>query len=84
MPVRRGDRLYLQINGRPGDDDNGVMVMAELTQLRPDFPRSASTSPTAEWTPTAARMAQIINTELSRNETGTETARPRPAADGAG
>jgi hypothetical protein len=70
LEVSRGAGLYLQINGRPADNTYGTIVMAELAQLREDFPavrvdvayRSASPPPPP------ASMARLINTELHRNE----------------
>ena len=61
--------LHLQINGRPVSDTYGAIVMAELAQLREEFPavrvdvayRSASR-------PGPAAMARLIATELDRNE----------------
>ena len=70
LEVSRGVGLYLQINERPVDNNYGTIVMAELAQLRKEFPgvrvnvayRSASPPPPP------ATMAQLINTELDRNE----------------
>ena len=69
LHVSRGVGLHLQINGRPVDNTYGAIVMAELGQLREEFPNvrvdvayrsSARPSPTV--------MAQLINAELDRNE----------------
>ncbi len=69
LQVSRGAGLYLQINGRLVDDSYGAIVMAELAQLREQFPavrvdvayRSASR-------PGPAAMARLIVAELDRNE----------------
>ena len=69
LQVGRGAGLYLQINGRPVDNNYGAIVMAELAALRDESPtvrvdvayRSGSR-------PTPAAMARLIATELDRNE----------------
>lgn len=69
LQVSRGAGLHLQINGRPVDDSYGAIVMAELAQLREEFPavrvdvvyRSASRRG-------PAAMARLIAIELDRND----------------
>ena len=69
LHVGHGAGLYLQINGRPVDNNYGAIIMAELAALRDEFPavrvdvvyRSGSR-------PTPAAMARLIATELDRNE----------------
>lgn len=69
LKVSRGAGLHLRINGRPVDDTYGTIVMAELSQLRHEFPAvRVDVMYHAEWNPTPARMAQLINAELDRNE----------------
>ena len=69
LEVGRGGGLHVQINDRPVDNTYGAIVMAELAQLREEFPavrvdvayRCASKPP-------PATMARLINIELDRNE----------------
>lgn len=70
LEVSRGAGLYLQINGRPVDNTYGSIVMAELAQLREEFPavRVDVAYRCVSPPPPPVTMAQLINTELDRNE----------------
>ena len=75
LNVSRGSGLYLHLNGRLIDDSYGAIVMAELAQLR-DFPNvRVDVQLRSRHRPAPATMAQLIATELGRNESGTESRR---------
>lgn len=68
LNVSRGTGLYLHLNGRLVDDSYGAIVMAELAQLR-DFPEvRVDVHLRSRQRPAAGTMAQLIATELARNE----------------
>ena len=68
LNVSRGTGLYLQLDGRLVHDSYGAIVMAELAQLR-DFPDvRVDAHLHSRRRPTPAIMAQLIATELGRNE----------------
>jgi hypothetical protein len=68
LNVSRGTGLYLHLNGRLVDDSYGTIVMAELAQLR-DFPNvSVDVHVRTRQRLAPAVMAQLIATELGRNE----------------
>ena len=68
LNVSRGSGLYLHLNGRLVDDSYGAIVMAELAQLR-DFPDvRVDAHLHSRQRPAPATMAQLIATELGRNE----------------
>jgi hypothetical protein len=64
LNVSRGTGLYLHLNGRLVDDSYGAIVMTELAQLR-DFP---DVHVRTRQRPAPATMAQLIATELGRDE----------------
>jgi hypothetical protein len=68
LQVGRGHGLHLQINGRPVPDSYGAIVMAELAHLF-DFPAvRVDVRYRCPQRPPPAAMAQMIATELDRNE----------------
>lgn len=70
LEVSRGAGLHLEINGQPVDNTYGTMVMAELAQLREEFPavRVDVAYRCVSPPPPPVSMAQLINTELDRDE----------------